>query len=115
MAEIDSQMEAPVFWDSRASTADGPVGAPRKRTSETSSQGADSRGSDGRQSRHSLLVASYGSQTTVLLRERRDLERRLETIEKLRADAEELAAWQELLAAEEEAVAGDLDLERFLT
>jgi peptide chain release factor 2 len=100
MAEIDSQMEAPGFWDSRAPTADGPVGAPRKRTSETSSQGADT---------------SYGSQTTALLRERRDLERRLQTIEKLRADAEELAAWQELLAGEEEAVAGDPDLERFLT
>jgi peptide chain release factor 2 len=78
MAEIDSQMEAPGFWDSRAPTADGP-------------------------------------QTTALLRERRDLERRLQTIEKLRADAEELAAWQELLAGDEEAVAGDPDLERFLT
>jgi peptide chain release factor 2 len=77
MAEIDSQMEAPGFWDSRAQSADAP-------------------------------------QTTSLLRERRGLERRLETIEKLRADAEELAAWQELLAADEEAVSGDADLERFL-
>jgi peptide chain release factor 2 len=59
--------------------------------------------------------APESSQATPLLRERRGLERRLQTVEKLRADAEELTAWQELMAGDEDAVAGDADLERFLT
>jgi peptide chain release factor 2 len=71
MAEIDSQMEAPGFWDNRAPNAP-------------------------------------------LLRERRDLERRLGTLSRLRADAEELAAWKELMAGDEEAVESDADLEQFL-
>jgi len=54
------------------------------------------------------------AQSAPLLRERRQLERRLHTLGKLRADAEELAAWRELLATDEEAVAGEPDLERFL-
>ncbi|HVT18170.1 MAG TPA: peptide chain release factor 2 [Thermoanaerobaculia bacterium] len=45
-----------------------------------------------------------------ILRQRRALERRLETLDKLRADAGELAAWKELLAEGE----SDADLELFL-
>jgi peptide chain release factor 2 len=45
-----------------------------------------------------------------ILRQRRALERRLETLDKLRADAGELAAWKELLAEGE----ADADLELFL-
>jgi peptide chain release factor 2 len=50
-----------------------------------------------------------------LLRERRELERRLTSVGRLRADAEELATWQELAAADPETVESDPDLERFLT
>jgi peptide chain release factor 2 len=71
MAEIDSQMEAPGFWDNP-------------------------------------------SQNAPLLRQRRDLERRLVTLNRLRADADELAAWKELMVGDEEAVEDDADLERFL-
>jgi peptide chain release factor 2 len=71
MAEIDSQMEAPGFWDNPA-------------------------------------------QNAPLLRQRRDLERRLLTLNRLRADADELAAWKELMAGDEEALEDDADLERFL-
>jgi peptide chain release factor 2 len=46
-----------------------------------------------------------------LLQERRGLERRLETLNRLRADADELTAWKELVAEGE----SDEDLERFLT
>jgi peptide chain release factor 2 len=63
----------------------------------------------------SRAQAPESSQATPLLRERRGLERRLQTVEKLRADAEELAAWQELMAGDEDAVASDADLELFLT
>jgi peptide chain release factor 2 len=49
-----------------------------------------------------------------LLRERRDLERRLATLKRLRDDAGELAAWDELRAADREAVENDPDLESFL-
>ena len=63
----------------------------------------------------SRAQAPESSQATPLLRERRGLERRLQTVEKLRADAEELGAWQELMAGDEDAVAVDADLERFLT
>jgi peptide chain release factor 2 len=49
-----------------------------------------------------------------LLRDRRDLERRLQTLGKLRADAGDLQAWKELMAGEPEAVERDPDLERFL-
>jgi peptide chain release factor 2 len=71
MSEIDSQMEAPGFWDSPAGNAP-------------------------------------------LLRERRELERRLTTLGRLRQDADELAAWKDLMAGDEEAVENDPDLERFL-
>ncbi len=71
MAEIDSQMEAPGFWDNP-------------------------------------------TQNAPLLRQRRDLERRLSTLNRLRTDAEELAAWKELLSGDEEAVEQEPDLERFL-
>jgi peptide chain release factor 2 len=72
MAEIDSQMEAPGFWDNP-------------------------------------------TQNAPLLRQRRDLERRLSTLNRLRADAGELAAWKELLSGDEEAIEKEPDLERFLT
>jgi peptide chain release factor 2 len=72
MAEIDSQMEAPGFWDNP-------------------------------------------TQNAPLLRQRRDLERRLSTLNHLRTDAEELAAWKELLSGDEEAVEQEPDLESFLT
>ncbi len=45
-----------------------------------------------------------------LLRERRALERRLETLNRLRADADDLAAWKELVAEGE----ADADLQPFL-
>ncbi|HXO18976.1 MAG TPA: peptide chain release factor 2 [Thermoanaerobaculia bacterium] len=45
-----------------------------------------------------------------ILQERRGLERRLETLKRLRADADELTAWGELLAEGE----GDPEVERFL-
>ena len=72
MAEIDSQMEAPGFWDNP-------------------------------------------TQNAPLLRQRRDLERRLSTLNRLRDDAGELAAWKELLSGDEEAIEQEPDLERFLT
>jgi peptide chain release factor 2 len=72
MAEIDSQMEAPGFWDNP-------------------------------------------TQNAPLLRQRRDLERRLSTLNRLRSDSDELAAWKELLSGDEEAVEKEPDLERFLT
>ncbi len=59
-------------------------------------------------------ATAQSPEKTSLLRERRGLERRLQTVETLRADAGELAAWRELIASDEEAVAGDADLERFL-
>jgi len=52
-----------------------------------------------------------------VLRQRRTLERRLETLKQIRRDAEELAAWQELLAegeADDEAVAFTDRLEKDL-
>ena len=73
MSEIDSQMEAPGFWDNPAAGNNAP-----------------------------------------LLRERRELERRLTTLRRLRQDAEELTAWKDLMAGDEEAVESDPDLERFL-
>src|SRR6202023_3511873 len=63
----------------------------------------------------SCAQAPESPQGAPLRRARRGRERRLQTVEKLRADAEELAAWQELMAGDEDAVAGDADLERFLT
>ncbi len=43
------------------------------------------------------------TESAEILRQRRDIERRVETLHKLRADAEELATWQELLGTEGEA------------
>ena len=72
LSEIDSQMEAPGFWENPSHNAP-------------------------------------------LLRERRGLERRLTTLNRLRSDAGDLDAWRELAAADEETVAADADLENFLT
>jgi peptide chain release factor 2 len=54
------------------------------------------------------------SHNAPLLRERRDLERRLSTLARLRADAEELAAWKDLTADDSLGAEQDPDLERFL-
>ena len=43
------------------------------------------------------------AESAELLKKRRDVERRVETLKRLRADAEELAAWRELLGEEGEA------------
>jgi peptide chain release factor 2 len=61
-----------------------------------------------------LAAAKAPPAAAPLLRERRDLDRRLKVLGKLRADAGELGAWKELMASDEEAVERDPDLERFL-
>ena len=49
-------------------------------------------------------------QNAALMQQRRGLERRLETLNRLRSDADELAAWRELLEEGD----GDPDFDRFI-
>src|SRR6185436_1181111 len=50
------------------------------------------------------------TRSTPMLQKRRGLERRLQTLNRLRSDADELSAWKELLAEGE----SDEEMERFL-
>src|SRR5881227_874838 len=49
-----------------------------------------------------------------LLQKRRDVERRLETLNRLRADADELATWRELLDEGEANPQADPEFDRFI-